>query len=141
MTLYPQLPTIKTALESLSIPVFVYAALESVSIQQAPCLVLIPESTSFVETIKGQRNITAIRCKQEWLLLTILRDASDQFVTDELVSQLGEWQYRILRLLMTDVLKVAGPIQLSECPKSEVIAGGAIAGNLRFVSQFVLNAE
>lgn len=140
MTLYPHLTILKNALMTLDIPVFVYANLESVSIQQAPCLILIPESTSFVETIKGQRSITSIRCRQEWLLLTILRDASDQYVTDELVSQLGEWQYRILHVLMNDVLKTGGPIQLNECPKSEVIAGGAIAGNLRLSSQFVLNA-
>jgi len=141
MTLYPHLSPLKTALEKLKVPVLVYANLESVSIQSAPCLILIPESTQIAQVIQGVRTMSGLRLKQEWVLLTVIRDPGDQLVTDELVSQLGEWQYRILQVLMKDILQSGGPIQLSECPKSEVIAGGAIAGQLRFSSQFVLNAE
>jgi hypothetical protein len=141
MTFYPHLSLIKTALEKLNVPVQVYANVESVSIQTAPCLILIPEATQVLQTIGSGRTISGFRFKQDWLLLTVLRDASDQLVTDELVSQLGEWQYRILQVLMKDVLQSGGPIQLNEGSKSEVIAGGAIAGQLRFASQFVINAE
>jgi len=32
-------------------------------------------------------------------------------------------------------------VQVLECPKSESIAGGAIAGKIRVATQFVFNAE
>ena len=141
-TTYPHLKILVDALtDGLEIPVLAYANVEQVSIQNAPSVFLIPEDVQVVETIKSVRTITSFRMKQEWLLLTILKDASDQSVTSPLITQLGEWQARILRILMTKVLVVGGPIQILDCPKSESIAGGAIAGKIRLTTQFVFNAE
>lgn len=141
-TTYPHLKILVDALsDGLEIPVLAYANVEQVSIQHAPSVFLIPEDVQVVETIKSVRTITSFRMKQEWLLLTVIRDASDQSVTSPLITQLGEWQARILRILMTKVLVVGGPIQILDCPKSESIAGGAIAGKIRLTTQFVFNAE
>lgn len=141
-TTYPHLKILVDALtQGLEIPVLAYANIEQVSIQNAPSVFLIPEDVQVMETIKSVRTITSFRMKQEWLLLTVIRDASDQSVTSPLITQLGEWQARILRILMTKVLVVGGPIQILDCPKSESIAGGAIAGKIRLTTQFVFNAE
>ena len=141
-TTYPHLKILVDALtDGLEIPVLAYANVEQVSIQNAPSVFLIPEDVQVLETLKSVRTITSFRMKQEWLLLTVLRDASDQSVTSPLITQLGEWQAKILRILMTKVLVVGGPIQILDCPKSESIAGGAIAGKIRLTTQFVFNAE
>ena len=141
-TTYPHLKILVDALtQGLAIPVLAYANIEQVSIQNAPSVFLIPEDVQVVETLKSVRTITSFRMKHEWLLLTVLKDASDQSVTAPLITQLGEWQARILRILMTEVLVVGGPIQILDCPKSESIAGGAIAGKIRLTTQFVFNAE
>ena len=142
MTTTPHLSVLLEALtKGLDVPVTAYANLEQVTIQSAPSVFLIPEDLSVLETIKNVRAITSFRMRQEWLILTVLRDASDQSVTAPLITQLGEWQARILRILMTDVLISGGPVQVLECPKSEPIAGGAIAGKIRVATQFVFNAE
>ena len=141
-TTYPHLKILVDALtQGLEIPVLAYANIEQVSIQNAPSVFLIPEDVQVMETIKSVRTITSFRMKQEWLLLTVIRDASDQSVTSPLITQLGEWQARILRILMTKVLVVGGPIQILDCPKSESIAGGAIAGKIRLTTQVVFDAE
>lgn len=142
MTTTPHLSVLLEALtKGLDVPVTAYANLEQVTIQSAPSVFLITEDLSVLETIKNVRAITSFRMRQEWLILTVLRDASDQSVTAPLITQLGEWQARILRILMTDVLIVGGPVQVLDCPKSEPIAGGAIAGKIRVATQFVFNAE
>ena len=142
MTTTPHLSVLLEALtKGLDVPVTAYANLEQVTIQSAPSVFLITEDLSVLETIKNVRAITSFRMRQEWLILTVLRDASDQSVTTPLITQLGEWQSQILRILMTDVLIVGGPIQVLDCPKSESIAGGAIAGKIRIATQFVFNAE
>ena len=144
MTLYPHLSLLMEAITTgmkLETPVKAYANIEQVSIQNAPCVFLIPEDTTIVETIKNVRAITSFRMKQEWLILIVLRDASDQNVTEPLISQMGEWQAKIINILMKDVLVSGGPIQVLDCPKSESIAGGAIAGKVRVATQFVFNAE
>jgi len=142
MTTTPHLSVLLEALtKGLDVPVTAYANLEQVTIQSAPSVFLITEDLSVLETIKNVRAITSFRMRQEWLILTVLRDASDQSVTAPLITQLGEWQARILRILMTDVLISGGPVQVLECPKSEPIAGGAIAGKIRVATQFVFNAE
>ena len=142
MTTTPHLSVLLEALtKGLDVQVTAYANLEQVTIQSAPSVFLITEDLSVLETIKNVRAITSFRMRQEWLILTVLRDASDQSVTAPLITQLGEWQARILRILMTDVLIVGGPIQVLDCPKSESIAGGAIAGKIRIATQFVFNAE
>ena len=142
MTTTPHLSVLLEALtKGLDVPVTAYANLEQVTIQSAPSVFLITEDLSVLETIKNVRAITSFRMRQEWLILTVLRDASDQSVTAPLITQLGEWQARILRILMTDVLISGGPVQVLECPKSESIAGGAIASKIRVATQFVFNAE
>lgn len=142
MTTTPHLSVLLEALtKGLDVPVTAYANLEQVKIQSAPSVFLITEDLSVLETIKHVRAITSFRMRQEWLILTVLRDASDQSVTAPLITQLGEWQARILRILMTDVLISGGPVQVLDCPKSEPIAGGAIAGKIRVSTQFVFNAE
>lgn len=142
MTTTPHLSVLLEALtKGLDVPVTAYANLEQVTIQSAPSVFLIPEDLSVLETIKNVRAISSFRMRQEWLILTVLRDASDQSVTAPLITQLGEWQARILRILMTDVLISGGPVQVLDCPKSESIAGGAIAGKIRVATQFVFNAE
>lgn len=144
-SLYTTTPHLKVLMDALTngleIPVEAYANLEQVTIQNAPSVFLIPEDLSVLETIKNVRAISSFRMRQEWLILTVLRDASDQSVTAPLITQLGEWQARILRILMTDVLISGGPVQVLDCPKSESIAGGAIAGKIRVATQFVFNAE
>ena len=143
-TLYPHLTTLITALTNgldVAIPVMAYANIEQVSIQNAPCVFLIPEDVSVVQTIANVRAISSFRMRQEWLILTVLKDSSDQNVTTPLITQLGEWQAQILQILMKDVLVSGGPIQVLDCPKSESIAGGAIAGKIRVATQFVFNAE
>ncbi len=144
MTLYPHLSLLMEAITTgmkLETPVKAYANIEQVSIQNAPCVFLIPEDTTIVETIKNVRAITSFRMKQEWLILIVLRDASDQNVTEPLITQMGEWQAQIQRIMMKDVLMSGGPIQVLDRPKSESIAGGAIAGKIRVATQFVFNAE
>lgn len=144
MTIYPHLSLLMNAITTglkLKTPVQAYANIEQVSIQGSPCVFLIPEETAVVQTISNVRSVTSFRMKQEWLILIVLRDASDQNVTEPLITQMGEWQAKIINILMKDVLVSGGPIQVLDCPKSESIAGGAIAGKIRAVTQFVFNAE
>jgi hypothetical protein len=144
MTIYPHLDKLMTALNtglSLDYPVMAYAALDQVSIQGTPSVCLVPEDAQVAEMIKSGRTIAAMRIQQEWLILTVLRDAGDQKVTAPLITQLGEWQARILQILMKDILSVGGPIRILDMPKADAIEGGAIAGKIRIGTQFVVNAE
>jgi hypothetical protein len=122
-------------------PVQAYANLEQVSIQGTPSVFLIPEDCTMLQVIPDVRKIKSFRMKQEWLILTVLRDAGDQKVTEPLITALGVFQAKILNILMTDVLLTGGPLQLIDCPKAESIEGGAIAGKIRIATQFVFNAE
>lgn len=144
MTTYPHLPILLDALTrglSLEYPIQAFANLEQVTLQGTPSVFLIPDDLSVRESISGGRTITSLRLAQDWTLLTVLRDAGDQKVTEPLITQLGEWQARIVTLLMKEVLSLGGPIKILEFPKAESIDGGAIAGKLRFQTQFVFNAE
>lgn len=143
-TLYPYLTgLIETLTEGLGLeyPILAYANLEQVTIQGTPSVFLIPDDAQVLQTISGIRNIASLRISQDWTVLTVLRDASDQKVTEPLLTQLGEWQARILTLLMGNVLTLGGPIKILEFPKAESIEGGAIAGKLRFQTQFVFTVE
>lgn len=144
MTLYPYLDSLITTLTSglkLEFPIVAYANLEQVTIQGAPMVCLIADDTRIMETIKNVRSIKALRLYQEWTVMTILRDAGDQKVTNVLLKQLGEWQATILNLLCRELLTVGGPLQVIDLPKPESIDGGAIAGRIRLGVNFVLNAE
>lgn len=144
MTTYPHLPILINALTnglSLEYPIQAFANIEQVTIQGTPSVCLIPDDLQVRESIQGGRTITSLRLAQDWTVLTVLRDAGDQKVTEPLITQLGEWQARILNLLMKEILHLGGPIKILECPKAESIDGGAIAGKLRFQTQFVFNAE
>jgi hypothetical protein len=144
VTLYPHLQRLIDVLTTglqLDYPIQAFAQLEAITIQGAPSVCLIPGEVQVLQTIPGVRKITAFRLRQEWTIVTILRDAGDQKVTVPLIALIGEWHARILRLLMQEVLTEGGPIQLLDCPASEAIDGGAIAGKLRIGTQFVLNAE
>lgn len=144
MTVYPHLPILIQALTnglSLEYPIQAYANIEQVTIQGTPSVFLIPDDLSVRESIQGGRTISSLRLAQDWTVLTVLRDAGDQKVTEPLITQLGEWQARILNLLMGEILALGGPIKILECPKAESIDGGAIAGKIRFQTQFVFNAE
>lgn len=142
MTIYPHLSLLLDALsKGLDQPILAYANIEQVTLQGTPSIFLIPEEMSVLQTISNVRAITAFRMKQEWSILTVLRDSSDQNVTEPLITQLGEWQAKIVQILMKDVLISGGPIQLIDFPKNESIGGGAIAGRIRIATQFVFNAE
>lgn len=144
MTTYPHLSILIEALTkglSLEYPIQAFASLEQVTLQGTPSVFLIPDDLSVRESIQGGRTISALRLTQDWTVLTVLRDAGDQKVTEPLITQLGEWQARIVTLLMKEVLTLGGPIKILEFPKAESIDGGAIAGKLRFQTQFVFNAE
>lgn len=144
MTIYPHLSVLmETLTQGLQLhhPVMAYASLDQVTIQGTPSLFLIPEDLSIVQSIADLRTITSLRMRQEWLLITVLRDSSDQKVTTPLINRLGEFQARLLNLLMKDVLVKSGPLQIMDCPKSEPIEGGAIAGKIRISTQFVFNSE
>ena len=144
MTVYPHLPILINALTqglSLEYPIQALANIEQVTIQGSPSVILIPDDLQVRESISGIRTIASLRLTQDWTVWTILRDASDQKVTAPLITQLGEWQAKIANLLMKEVLALGGPIKILEFPKAESIDGGAIAGKLRFQTQFVLNAE
>lgn len=144
MTIYPHLTLLMNAITNglkLDQPVMAYANIEQVTLQGTPSIFLIPEEMVVLQTISNVRAITSLRMKQEWLILTVLRDAGDQNVTEPLITQLGEWQAKIINVLMKDVLISGGPIQLLDFPKNESISGGAIAGRIRIATQFVFNAE
>lgn len=144
MTLYPHLSILIDALTkglSLEYPIQAFANIEQVTLQGTPSVFLIPDDLSVRESIQGGRTISSLRLAQNWTLLTVLRDAGDQKVTEPLITQLGEWQARIVTLLMREVLALGGPIKILDFPKAESIDGGAIAGKLRFQTQFVFNAE
>jgi hypothetical protein len=143
-TIYPHLTRLMDALTkglSLEIPVMAYASLDQVTLQGSPNVFLIPEATQPQQVIANVRTISSVRFRQEWTILTVLRDAGDQRVTTPLITQMGEWQARILRLLMTDVLQVGGPIQILDLPKNETIEGGAIVGRILLGTQFVFSVE
>jgi hypothetical protein len=148
MTVYPHLSILTTALTTMlsrwtgiEVPVMAYASMEQITLQGTPSVFLIPEDAQALETIANVRALTSLRFSQEWLILTVLRDAGDQKVTSPLITQLGEWQAQIINLLMTDVLTTGGPIKILEVPKAESLEGGAIAGKIRIRTQFVFNAE
>lgn len=144
MTIYPHLSKLIDALNdglSLDYPVMAYAVMDQVSIQGTPSVFLVPEDAQISEMIKSGRTVSALRIQQEWLIITVLRDAGDQKVTTPLIAQLGEWQAQILQILMKDILSVGGPIRILDMPKADAIDGGAIAGKIRIWTQFVVNAE
>lgn len=143
-TLYPYLDALVNALQtqlSLAYPVIAYANLESVSIQGTPCVALVAEESTVMDMIGGARKIKTIRFQQYWTVVVVLKDAGDQEVTAPLLRELGEWQASILSVLCNNVIEIGGPIKFLELQKPEVIAGGAIAGRLRFGIQFGFNAE
>jgi len=143
MTIYPHLSLLMDAINqglSLVYPVQAYANIEQVTIQGTPSVFLIPEDLSVLQVIPDVRKIKTFRMKQEWLILTVLRDAGDQKVTEPLITALGEYQAKIISILMGDVV-TGGPLQLIDCPKAESIEGGAIAGKIRIATQFVFNSE
>lgn len=144
MTIYPHLEPLITAITnglSLTYPVKAYAGLEQITIQGTPSVYLVPEALTVLRTINDVRTITAFLMSQEWLIVTVLRDAGDQKVTSHLISQLGEIQAKIVNLLMRDVLLEGGPIRILDFPESTSIEGGSIAGKIRISTQFVFNSE
>jgi len=144
MSIYPHLSLLMDAITTgmnLVYPVQAYANIEQVTIQGTPSVFLIPEDLSVLQVIPDVRKIKTFRMKQEWLILTVLRDAGDQKVTEPLITALGLYQAKILNILMNDVVVTGGPLQLIDCPKAESIEGGAIAGKIRIATQFVFNAE
>jgi len=144
MTTYPHLSILIDALTNglrLEYPIQAFANIEQVTLQGTPSVFLIPDDCPVIDSIQGGRTITSLRLRQDWTVLTVLRDASDQKVTEPLITQLGEWQALIVNLLMKEILPLGGPIKILEFPKAESIDGGAIAGKLRFQTQFVFNAE
>lgn len=144
MTIYPHLQLLMDAITkelALTYPVMAYANLEQITIQGTPSVFLIPETLTVLQTIPEIRTISAFRMSQEWLIITVLRDAGDQKVTQPLISKLGEIQAKITNLLMKEILVRGGPIQVIDYPKSESLEGGAIAGKIRISTQFVFNAE
>lgn len=143
-TVYPYLSVIAEALQSgldLTWPILTYATLETLTIQGSPQIAVVVEDTTVRETIASGRRISALRCEQILTILTVLRDASDQAVTETLLVELGEWQANILQILCRDVLGVGGPLKVLDLPKPEAIAGGAIAGRIRLGLQFAFEAE
>lgn len=143
-TLYPHLDALVNALQTnlkLAYPIVVYANLESVSIQGTPCVALIAEESSVLDVVGGARQIKTLRFQQYWTVVVILRDAGDQEVTAPLLRELGEWQASILNVLCNNVIEIGGPIKFFELQKPEAIAGGAVAGRLRFGIQFGFNVE
>jgi hypothetical protein len=148
MTIFPHLSALTTALTTtlsrwsgIEVPVVAYANLEQITLQGTPSVFLIPEDAQVLETIANVRSMTSLRVQQEWLIVTVLRDAGDQRVTSPLITQLGEWQAQIINLMMTDVLTTGGPIKILDVPKADSLEGGAIAGKVRIRTQFVFNAE
>ena len=144
MTVYPYLSKISTALQnglSLQWPVLNYANLETMTIQGTPQIAIVMEDTTVRETIGKGRQIKTVRFDQIITVVTILRDAGDQSVTDPLLEELGEWQAAILNILCRDTLLVGGPLRILDLPKPEAVAGGAIAGRIRLGLQFAFEAE
>lgn len=143
-TLYPYLDDLINALQTeleLAYPVLAYATLETVSIQGTPTICLVAEDTTILDGIQSARRLQNIRVQQVWTILIVLRDAGDQQITTPLLRELGEWQANVLRILGRQAIPSGGPLNLIDCPKPEAIAGGAIAGRIRFQCQFVLNLE
>jgi hypothetical protein len=143
-TVYPYLSAIATALQTglrLQWPVLNYANLETLTIQGTPQIAIVMEDTTVRETISKGRQIKTVRLDQIITVMTILRDASDQSVTDSLLVELGEWQANVLQVLCRDVLSVGGPLRILDLPKPEAVAGGAIAGRIRLGLQFAFEAE
>ena len=143
-TVYPYITAITNALQtglSLQWPIQCYANLESVTIQGTPQVSLVMEETVVRDVIGRGRTISTLRMDQTLTILMILRNASDQSVTNTLLLDLGEWQANILHLLCRDVLMSGGPLKVIDLPKPEAIAGGAIAGRIRLGLQFAFEAE
>jgi hypothetical protein len=143
-TVYPHLSLLKDAFDNgLSLKgadqVKVIADESQISIQGNTNVFLIIEDAPIIEVIKDVRKISAVRFRQEWSIVSVISNSEDQLVTSPLIISLGKWQYRIIQILCTDILGKGGPIQLSELPKPEPIKGGAIAGRVRFGTQFVLS--
>lgn len=143
-TVYPYLSAITSALQrglDLQWPILTYANLETLTIQGSPQIAVVMEDTTVRETIGNGRVIRTLRFDQGVTILTILRDASDQAVTETLLAELGEWQANILHIVCRDVLLIGGPLKVLDLPKPEAIAGGAIAGRIRLGLQFAFEAE
>ncbi len=143
-TVYPYIIAITNALQTglaLQWPIQCYANLESVTIQGTPQVSLVMEETVVRDVIGRGRTISTLRMDQTLTILVILRNASDQSVTNTLLLDLGEWQANILHLLCRDVLMSGGPLKIIDLPKPEAIAGGAIAGRVRLGLQFAFEAE
>ena len=111
------------------------------TIQGTPQIAIVMEDTTVRETIGKGRQIKTVRFDQVITVVTILRDAGDQSVTDPLLEELGEWQAAILNILCRDTLLVGGPLRILDLPKPEAVAGGAIAGRIRLGLQFAFEAE
>ena len=144
VTVYPYLAKIATALQSglsLRYPVASYASLETLTIQGTPQVSLVMEDTTVRETIGNGRVIRTLRFEQVITVVTILRDAGDQSVSDVLLEELGEWQAAILKILCRDHLLIGGPLKVLDLPKPEAIAGGSIAGRIRLGLTFAFEAE
>lgn len=144
MTIYPHLQILMDAITKeleLTYPVMAYANLDQITIQGTPSVFLLPKTLTVLQAINGVQKISAFRMSQEWLIITVLRDAGDQKVTKPLISKLGEMQAKIVNLLMKAVLTSGGPLQVIDFPESESLEGGAIAGKIRISTQFVFNAE
>ena len=144
MSVYPVLTELLAKLNSgltLPNPVVAYADITQVSIQGTPTVCVVAEDSPVVQTIQNVRSITALRFRQEWEVVAILKDPSDQGVTETLLASLGELQYQVLKLLCGTFASVGGPVQILEVSKPVPIKGGAIAGRIRIGVQFVLNVE
>lgn len=144
MSIYPHLNLIRDVLtQSLGTTIKyinVYASIKDINIQFLPQICLIPDQITVQESITDRRTVSAIRCEQEWSVLIMLRNSNDQRVSHRLVESMGDIAGQVISVLCKDILVKGGPVSILGVDRSESIDGGAIAGRIRFSTQFVFNA-